>query len=100
MASTSPLGSWDGRLPANVGVLWEESVLWQRSVFLRVRRTMVLEPGDRSGDAFLERHRGLVAEQLACLRQIGDVVRDLTEQRRCQRDLRLDPELRRDQLRR
>ena len=63
-----------------------------------VRRAVLLEPLHRAGDPLLERDRGLVAEQLACLRQVGDVVRDLAEERRSKRDLRLDPELARDQL--
>src|SRR2546426_12432045 len=85
-------------LPANLGILREERVGRERSVFLGVRRTVILEPGYRPGDPLLERHGGLVPEQLARLRQGGDVVRDLAEQRRRERDLRLDAELGRDQL--
>src|SRR5580765_6774811 len=89
---------WRARLPANVGVLWEESVRRQRSVFFGMRRAVLLEPRHGTCDALLERNRGLVSEQLARLRQIGDVVRDLAEKRWSERDLRLDAELACDQL--
>src|SRR6266516_1661698 len=90
----------DGRtgLPANLGILREERVGRERPVFPGVRRTVLLEPGHRTGDPLLELHGGLVPEELARLRQVGNVVRDLAEQRRRKRDLRLDAELGRDQL--
>jgi hypothetical protein len=59
---------------------------------------MLLEPFDRTRDAFLERHRRLVAEELASLRQVGDIVRDLPEKRRGECDLWLHTELAGDQL--
>jgi len=94
------LGRADRRagLPANVRVLREESVCRERPVFLRVRRPVLLEPRDRAGDSLVERYRRLVTEQFTRLGQIGDIVRDLAEERRRERDLRFDAELGRDQL--
>ena len=61
--------------------------------------TVLPEPGDGAGDPLVERHLRVVAEQLARLAQVGDVVRHLAEQRRRDRHLRLDAELRGDPLR-
>src|ERR687888_2254103 len=98
----APLGRGNrgARLPANLGVLREERVGGKRAVLFRMCGAVLLEPGDRARNALLERHARLVAEQLPRLREVGDVVRHLAEQRRRQCDLRLDVELRRDQLRR
>src|SRR5437660_3743561 len=78
IAMTEPLGSGDrrARLPGNLGVLREKRVGGKRALFFRMRRAVFPEPGDRARDPLLERHAGLVAEQLSRLRQIGDVVRD------------------------
>src|SRR5919198_4263699 len=99
MATT--LGADSGRtgLPANLCVLRKQRVGRKRAVLFRMRRAVLLEPGDRARDALLERHLRLVAQQLARLGQIGDVVGHLTEQRGREGDLRLDAELGGDQLR-
>ncbi len=56
------------------------------------------EPRHRPGDPLVERHRGVVAEQLARLREIGDVVGHLAEQRGASVIARLDLELGGDPL--
>src|SRR5439155_15258959 len=85
-------------LPAKLGVLGEERVGGERIVLFRVRGSMIAKPGDGARDPLVERDRRLVSEQLPRLRQVGDVVRHLAEQRGRQGDLRFDAELRADEL--
>src|SRR6266516_1198561 len=68
-------------------------------ILLRMRRTPLAEPRDRTRDTVGERRLGLPAEQLACLGHVCDVMRDLAEQRGGSVDLRLDAQLSCDQLR-
>src|SRR5690242_8527350 len=70
----------------------------ERTIFLRVRAAPLVEPGDGARDAVAERRRRLPAEQLARLADVGDVVGHLAEERRSERDLRVDVELRSDEL--
>src|SRR3954464_1784366 len=70
----------------------------ERPVVLRVRGAPLLEPVDRTRDAFGERRLRLPCENVACLPDVGDVVRDLTEERRRDVDAGLDVEPLCDQL--
>ena len=68
-------------------------------VLLGMGCAVLAEPRHRPADPVVERHRGVVAEQLARLREIGDVVGHLAEQRGSERHARLGPELGGDPLR-
>src|SRR6185437_4620989 len=72
----------------------------ERTVLLRMRGAPLLEPRNRTWDAVTEGRHRLPPEQLARFANVGDVVRHLAEQRRCEGDLRVDVELLGDQLRR
>ena len=62
-------------------------------VLLRMRGAPLAEPCDRARDALVERGLRLPAQQVVRLADVGDVVRHLADERRRERDLRLDAEL-------
>src|SRR4051794_2101210 len=51
----------------------------ERAVFLRMGHAPLLEPCDRTRDALGKRRLRLPAEELACLADVGHIVRDLAE---------------------
>src|SRR5438034_8055076 len=67
-------------LPAKFGILRKQRVGRERRVLARVRSAVLAEPRDSERDSLVERDARLVREQLACSRQVGDVVGPLSEQ--------------------
>src|SRR3954447_17717418 len=96
--SASTLRPSAGRLLEAMLDLVARARALEQAVLLGMRRAPLLEPGNRLRDPFGERRLRLPGEQLVRLAHVGDVVGDLTEQRRRDRDLRIDVELGRDQL--
>src|SRR6476661_1210763 len=87
-----------GRLLEAMLDLGRRAGAFERAVLLGMHRAPIAEPRDAPRDALVERRLRLPVEELARLAHVGDVVRHLAEQRRGDRHLRRDAELRRDQV--